>query len=179
MVLLISLGLLAGTLYLWRDPRVRRKFRELLDRVPLIGEWLLETELARWATMLSTLLLNGVDLIRGLHFARETVYLDRLYQRLGNVTKLVRTGKQLSEAISSQEIFTPTAISLIQVGEASGALAALLKSMADLYNNTAQQRMKRFLIMLEPISILFIGTVIGGIVAAIMLAITSVNQVSL
>ena len=51
--------------------------------------------------------------------------------------------------------------------------------MADLYANSGRQRMKRFLIMLEPIAILLIGGVIGGIVAAIMLAITSVNQVAL
>ena len=68
---------------------------------------------------------------------------------------------------------------MIQVGEASGELSKLLKSMADLYANSGRQRMKRFLIMLEPIAILLIGGVIGGIVAAIMLAITSVNQVAL
>lgn len=172
----------AGGVGLWvlmRRPSVQRKIRNWLDRVPLVGQWLLESELARWGSMLSTMLANGVDLIRGLQFARDAITFERLNQKLGQVTKQVRGGQSLSAAIASQEIFTPTAVSLIQVGEQSGELASLLKSMADLYANSGRQRMKRFLIMLEPIAILTIGGVIGGIVAAIMLAITSVNQVAL
>jgi general secretion pathway protein F len=180
-VLVIAVAVLTAgaVVYLARQPAVRRKVREWLDRAPLVGPWLLEAELARWGAMLSTMLANGVDLIRGLQFARDSVTLDRLNQKLGQVAKQVRGGQSLSMALASQEIFTPTAVSLIQVGEASGELASLLKSMSDLYSNSGQQRMKRFLIMLEPIAILLIGGVIGGIVAAIMLAITSVNQVAL
>jgi len=178
-VMLTAAALVVGGVYLSRDARFHKKVREWLDSVPLVGAWLLEAELARWGSMLSTMLANGVDLIRGLQFARESVSLDRLYQRLGQITKLVRSGQSLSAAIASQDIFTPTAVSLIQVGETSGSLAPLLKSMADLYANSGRQRMKRFLILMEPISILLIGGVIGGIVAAIMLAITSVNQVAL
>jgi len=170
---------IAAIVYLAQNPKFRRRFREWLDRVPLVGEWLLEAELARWGSMLSTMLANGVDLVRGLQFARDAVSLDRLYQKLGQISKMVRSGQSLSASIASQEIFTPTAVSLIQVGETSGELATLLKSMADLYANSGRQRMKRFLILLEPIAILLIGGVIGGIVAAIMLAITSVNQVTL
>ena len=179
--LLLVLTALAtvGLAYLSQNARFRRQFREWLDHVPLVGTWLLESELARWGAMLGTMMANGIDLIRGLQFARESVTLDRLSQRLGQVTKLVRAGHSLSAAIASQDIFTPTAISLIQVGETSGELSNLLKSMSELYAASGRQRMKRFLIMLEPIAILMIGGVIGGIVAAIMLAITSVNQVAL
>lgn len=179
LVIVLAALMIAGVLFLARQPKVRRMVREWLDRMPLVGPWLLESELARWGSMLSTLLSNGVDLIRGLQFARDSVELERLNQKLGQVSKLVRGGQSLSTAIASQEIFTPTAVSLIQVGETSGELASLLRSMADLYANSGRQRMKRFLIMLEPIAILLIGGFIGGIVAAIMLAITSVNQVAL
>ena len=91
----------------------------------------------------------------------------------------MRTGHSLSSAISSQQAFSKTALSLIQVGEESGELPSMLQSLAKLYEDTARQRMKRFLLMLEPAAILFIGVGIGGIVAAIMLAITSVNQVAI
>jgi general secretion pathway protein F len=178
-VFLTAIAMAVAAIYLAREPKVRRWFREVLDRTPLVGPWLFEAELARWGSMLSTLLSNGVDLIRALQFARDAVGLDRLYQKLGQISKMVRGGQSLSASIASQNVFTPTAVSLIQVGEASGELATLLKSMSDLYANSGRQRMKRFLIMLEPIAILAIGGVIGGIVAAIMLAITSVNQVSL
>ena len=93
--------------------------------------------------------------------------------------KLVRGGQSLSSAIASQHAFSDTALSLIQVGEESGELPTMLKSLASLYEDTARQRMKQFLLILEPAAILLIGIVVGGIVAAIMLAITSINQVAL
>ena len=130
--------------------------------------------------MLGTMLANGVDLIKGLQLARDTVSLDSLRDRLEQVTKLVRTGNSLSAAIASQHAFSDTALSLIQVGEESGQLPMMmLKSLAKLYEDITRQRMKQFLLMLEPAAILFVGIVVGGIVAAIMLAITSVNQVAI
>ena len=86
---------------------------------------------------------------------------------------------RLSAAIGAQQAFSDTALSLIQVGEESGELPTMLKSLAALYEDTSRQRMKQFLLFLEPCAILLIGIVVGGIVAAIMLAITSVNQVAL
>ena len=178
-LIVLAIGLGFGIWSLLRRPKVRQKIREWLDHMPLIGAWLLEAELARWGSMLSTMLANGIDLIRGLEFARESIGLESLKHKLAQVSKSVRGGQSLSSAVGNHDAFTATAVSLIQVGETSGQLDTLLKSMSDLYANSGRQRMKRFLIMLEPIAILLIGGFIGGIVAAIMLAITSVNQVAL
>jgi general secretion pathway protein F len=174
----IALGVVTGV-RLFRKPQTRARMREFMIGVPVIGEWLREAEIARWASMLSTMLANGVDLIKGLQLSRDTVTLESLQDRLDQATKLVRTGHSLSSAIASQHAFSDTALSLIQVGEESGQLPTMLGSLAKLYEDTARQRMKQFLLMLEPAAILFIGVVVGGIVAAIMLAITSVNQVAL
>jgi general secretion pathway protein F len=163
----------------FKSPARRAQVREFLGGLPLIGIWLKEAEVARWASMLGTMLANGVDLIKGLQLARDGVSLSGLRDRLDQATKLVRSGQSLSSAIASQQAFSDTALSLIQVGEESGELPTMLKSLATLYEDTARQRMKQFLLFLEPVAILFIGVVVGGIVAAIMLAITSVNQVAL
>src|SRR5581483_9843636 len=124
-------------------------------------------------------LANGVDLIKGLQLARDAVALESLRDRLEQVTKLVRTGHSLSSAIQAQQAFSDTALSLIQVGEESGELATMLRSLSTLYEDTSRQRMKQFLLLLEPAAILLIGVVVGGIVASIMLGITSINQVAL
>lgn len=162
-----------------QDAKRMAQVREIVSRLPLIGTWLRDAEVARWASMLGTMLRNGVDLIKGLTLAREAVNLESLRDRLDQATKLVRTGSSLSSAIASQSAFSETALSLIQVGEDSGELPSMLQSLSELYEDTARQRMKQFLLMLEPAAILFIGVFVGGIVAAIMLAITSVNQVTL
>ena len=129
--------------------------------------------------MLGTMLANGVDLIKGLQLARDGVSLESLRDRLDQAVKLVRNGQSLSAAMASQQAFSDSALSLIQVGEESGELPTMLKSLSTLYEDTARQRMKQFLLLLEPAAILLIGVVVGGIVAAIMLAITSVNQIAL
>jgi len=165
--------------YVFRDARRMAKLREFLGELPLIGVWLRDAEVARWASMLGTMLGNGVELIKALQLARDALALASLRDRLDQVTKLVRTGHSLSAAIESQRAFSDTALSLIQVGEESGELPTMLRSLATLYEDTARQRMKQFLLLLEPAAILFIGVVVGGIVAAIMLAITSINQVAL
>lgn len=180
--LLLLAGIGALVWFAWasfRNPARMARLREALAGLPLVGVWLKEAEVARWASMLGTMLANGVDLIKGLQLARDSVALAGLRDRLDQAAKLVRSGQSLSSAIASQQAFSDTALSLIQVGEDSGELPAMLKSLATLYEDTARQRMKQFLLFLEPVAILFIGIVVGGIVAAIMLAITSVNQVAL
>ena len=76
-------------------------------------------------------------------------------------------------------IFSNTALSLVKVGEESGELSQMLESLSNLYEDSGRQRMKKFLLILEPAAIILIGLVIGGIVTAIMLAITSINQINL
>lgn len=180
-VLILTLAGMAalGIWHIAQDAKRVAQVREIISRLPLIGIWLRDAEVARWASMLSTMLRNGVDLIKGLTLARDAINLDSLRDRLDQATKLVRTGHSLSSAIASQQAFSDTALSLIQVGEDSGELPSMLQSLSELYEDTARQRMKQFLLMLEPAAILFIGVFVGGIVAAIMLAITSVNQVTL
>ncbi len=178
-IFLIAAGLVWGAITIFRSQERMARLREFLAGLPLLGTWLKDAEVARWASMLSTMLSNGVDLIKGLQLARESVALDSLRDRLEQATKLVRSGHSLSAALASQQAFSDTAISLVQVGEESGELPTMLRSLATLYEDTGRQRMKQFLLMLEPIAILLIGVVVGGIVASIMLAITSVNQVAL
>ena len=179
LVTLLVASAIGSVWYTIKDPKRMAQLRERISRLPLIGQWFLEAETARWASMLGTMLGNGVSLITALGLARDAVTLGSLRDRLAQVTKLVRGGQSLSAAVSAQRALSGTAISLIQVGEDSGELPSMLRSLAKLYEDTGRQRMTRFLFLLEPAAILFIGVFVGGIVAAIMLAITSVNQVAL
>ncbi len=178
-VLLLAVALGASIAWATRNPAMRLRLRENVARLPLIGKWLQEADLATWASMLATMLENGVDLIKGLQLARDSVNLPVLARKLDQVSKLVRGGQPLSQSLASQGLFNSTAVSLIQVGEESGEMPTMLLSLATLYEELGRQRMKRFLLLLEPIAILSIGGIIGLIVAAIMLAITSVNQLAI
>ena len=177
----LGLVLLGAFCVAWaaRQPAIRDTIRQQLIYLPILGSWLKEAELARWSSMLSTMLRHGVDLIKALDLARNTMTIKTLRTRMEQVSKMVRAGKSLSAAMTEQDTFSDTALSLVQVGEDSGELSNMLKSLSTLYEDSGQQRMKRFLILLEPAAIIVIGIVIGGIVTAIMLAITSINQINL
>ena len=162
-----------------RNKEYMSALRERAAKMPLLGSWLLESDLARWAFMLGTMFANGVELTKALDLARDSVSLPSLRARLDQVSKMVRAGKSLSAAMAEQRAFNDTAVSRVQVGEESGQIDEMLRSLAKLYDDSGRQRMKQFLILLEPAAILLIGVVVGGIVAAIMLAITSINQVAL
>ncbi|MBY0510767.1 MAG: type II secretion system F family protein [Rhodospirillaceae bacterium] len=179
LLILFAAAVVAGVTWALRNKAFMSALRERAAKLPILGSWLLESDLARWAFMLGTMFANGVELTKSLDLARDSVSLPSLRVRLEQVSKMVRAGKSLSAAMAEQRAFNDTAVSLVQVGEESGRLDEMLRSLAKLYDDSGRQRMKQFLILLEPAAILLIGIVVGGIVAAIMLAITSINQVAL
>lgn len=179
LVFATTLGIAGFVTWAIKQPTIRDSVRQRLIYLPVFGAWLKEAELARWASMLGTMLRHGVDLVKALELARNTMTIRSIESRMDQIGKLVRTGKSLSAAMTDQDTFSDTALSLVQVGEDSGELAGMLESLAVLYEDSGRQRMKRFLLLLEPTAIIIIGVVIGGIVTSIMLAITSINQINL
>lgn len=176
----IGLGLLLIFLaYLFKNPAMQIKFREMLGKLPILGEWLIESETGRWSAMLGTLIENRVALLRALELAAEGVQLPSLKARLSLVSQHVRGGVTLSQALQDNDAITPTGHNLIRAGERAGELARMLKSLAQLYEETGRNRMKRLLLLIEPIAILVIGAVIGVIITGVILAITTVNQIKI
>jgi len=176
----IGLGLLLILIvYLFQNPVFQTKFREMLGRLPLFGEWLIESETGRWSAMLGTLIENRVALLRALELAAEGVQLPSLKARLSLVSQHVKSGVTLSQALQDNDAITPTGHNLIRAGERAGELARMLKSLAQLYEETGRNRMKRLLLLIEPIAILVIGAVIGVIITGVILAITTVNQIKI
>lgn len=164
--------------YTVSQPAWRAKVRDFSASLPLIGEWLMETETARWAAMLGTLLENKVSLLRALELASRSVTLLSLQARLKQVTKAVRGGIGLSQALQDNDALSPTGHNLIRAGERAGELAKMLKSLAKLLEESGRIRTKRLLILIEPAAILIIGAMIGVIITGIILAITSVNEIN-
>ena len=162
-----------------RMPGVRQSLLEGAARLPLLGAWWLESEVGRWSSTLAALLTGRVELIKALGLSADSVRLRFLRARLAAVTRSVKAGMTLSAALREHRALNPTGYDLVAVGEASGELPKLLAALARLYESTGRERMKRVLQLIEPLAIIVIGVVIGTIVTAIMLAITSVNDVPL
>ena len=178
----VGLGLalaVFGLVAFLRQPGVRQALAQGAARTPLIGTWLIEAEVGRWANTMASLLSGRVELIRALALAADSVRLGFLRARLGQVAKSVKAGMTLSNALREHRALNPTGYDLVAVGESSGELPTLLSALGKLYEATGRDRMKRVLQLIEPLAIIVIGVVIGTIVTAIMLAITSINEVPL
>ncbi|MBN8793583.1 MAG: type II secretion system F family protein [Stenotrophomonas nitritireducens] len=164
---------------LFKLPGFGARLFERAARLPVLGEWLIEAEVGRWASTLSALLSGKVELIRALNLAAASVRMGFLRDRLGAVAKSVKAGKSISVSLREHRALNDTGYDLVAVGEASGELPKLLAALGKLYETIGRDRMKRTLQLVEPLAIILIGVVVGTIMTAIILAITSVNDVRL
>lgn len=177
-VLLIVGGVVAWLVVTLRDPHKRARWLESLERLPVVGAWRVESESASWARVLATLLGNRVPLMDALDLARSSVIAPGRKARLEEVSRNVRSGVPLADALEEQQTLTATGYNLVRVGERSGELPAMLQSLARLCEESGRTRMKQFLALLEPVAILLIGGAIGVIMIGIILAITSANDIA-
>jgi general secretion pathway protein F len=175
----LALVLVAALVLLFRRPLVRARLRELAVRLPVLGHMLVEAEAGRWTAMLATLLQNRVPLVQSLSLARDSLLLESFKAQLAQVERAVRGGSGLGAALADYQIFDESLVNLINVGERSGRLADMLKSAANLAEQKGRDRIKRLMALLEPVSILVIGCMIGVIVISLFTAITSINNVPL
>lgn len=181
-IILVSIAFAAMVVmmvYAVMNKNARRVLIDVAAKIPLIRDWLFESEIAKWSAMLSTLLGSRVALLKALELTQRYIRVTSLKARLTYVHQSVKNGLNLADAMLEAGAITSMGFSLVQVGEKSGELPNMLRSLATLYINSVRNRTKRFLVLLEPIAIILIGVVIGLIMAGIILAITSVNNISL
>lgn len=162
-----------------RRERVRAALLEQAARWPLLGPWIEETDTASWAALLGALLAQGVPMLTALSLANATVRVGSRRTRLDEAARAVKGGSALSRALEQHAALGPTAYNLLRTGERAGRLPEMLKSLAGLYRRTGRERMKRVLLLIEPLAILVIGSAIGVIVLGIVLAITSAYDIPL
>ncbi len=166
-------------LTLFQRKSFRQKIFDILAEAPVIGGWIVESDTAKWASLMGTMLQSRVELVVALSMACEGVRVTRRRGRLEKTIMEVKSGGSLAEALENNSALTPTGYNLVRVGEASGQLAKMLSSLGKLYDESSRARMKQVLILIEPLAILVIGSVIGVLVLGVILAITSVNDVGL
>lgn len=175
----IPLGLwLVYRYFSWQMKRPERKrvWDGRLLRLGLLGDLLAKVEVARFARTLGTLLTNGLPLLHALSIVKETISNTVIADCLGTVREQLKAGQGLSKPLLSQGVFPPLAVHMIGVGEETGKLDGMLIRIADVYDREVSLAVKRMLALLEPVLILGLGLVIGGIILSILLAILKVNS---
>jgi general secretion pathway protein F len=176
----IAGGLLAigfGIRSYTRQGEGKVQWDQLKLRLALVGQLVRQMEIARFARTLGTLIQSGVPILQALQIVRETASNEIIARAIGEVHTGVKQGGSVSKTLQNQGIFPPLAIHMMTVGEETGKLDEMLMRVAETYEANLQTALKRFISLLEPMLILFMGLVIGFIVVSMLLAIFSINEI--
>ncbi|MEP7206401.1 MAG: type II secretion system F family protein [Casimicrobiaceae bacterium] len=159
-----------------RRPAVRRRWDGRILRMPLVGDLAVKVEMARFSRTLATLLANGVTLLTGLGIVKETLGNTVLAGALDGVIARLREGKGFGAPLAETGLYPRLATQMILVGEESGRLEEMLTRVAEVYDREVQISVKRFLAVLEPVLILSLAVMIGGIVFSILLGVMGMSE---
>ncbi len=149
----------------------RRVIDGLLLRAPVLGLILRKIAVARFCRTLSTLLASGVPILDGLDITARTAGNAIIEDAIQVTRKSIERGETIAGPLKETAVFPPMVVQMIGVGEATGALDAMLSKIADFYEEEVDVAVAGLLTLLEPVMIAFLGGVVGGIVIAMYLPI--------
>jgi general secretion pathway protein F len=161
----------------WSRPGTRSWLWEKGSTAPVLGRWMRHVELARWGSMLAVLLDHHVPLLEALAHSRNSLTGLQWRRKADLIVGDVRSGKSLADAMQAHHFVDAIGLNLIRVGERSGALPKTVASLAALHRASSEQSLKQFLVLLEPLTILMVSVLLGGIMISVMVAITSLTNV--
>jgi type IV pilus assembly protein PilC len=156
----------------YRDTAAGKKVTDsLLLKLPVFGNLLKKTAVARFTRTLGTMISSGVPILDALEIVAKTagnvVIEEIIYEVRGSIAE----GQTIAEPLSENDIFPGMVIQMIAVGEATGALDSMLEKIADFYDEEVDAAVAALTSMLEPLLMLFLGGSIGGLVIAMYLPI--------
>jgi type IV pilus assembly protein PilC len=180
--LAILVGVIAAIIGIkiwYGTPQGRYAIDATLLRAPLIGILLRKIAVARFTRTLGTLIASGVPILEGLDITAKTSGNAVVERALLKVRKALEEGKSLTEPLRETEVFPGMVTQMIGVGEQTGAMDAMLQKIADFYEDEVDAAVKDLLTALEPVMIVFLGIVVGGVVISMYLPLFSlIGQLS-
>lgn len=159
---------------LWaQTDRGKEQIEAIQRRLPIVGEIWTKYQVAQLGRVLSTLLVGGIPLVQALETAGESLGARTLKRALSLARQSVKEGQPLSGALQKTGVFPGLAIDMIEVGESTGALPAMLNSVAEFYEEDVNTRMTASLALIEPAIMLFMGVFVAFVLVALYLPIFS------
>jgi general secretion pathway protein F len=147
-------------------------------KIPILGDALRKAETARFARAMGTLVGNSVPLVQSIAIAGATLNNRKIAGSLHVVSQGVKRGEGIAGPMSRSGEFPPLASHLLSVGEETGRLDQMFGRMADIYEGDTRAAIKRFTALFEPLIILVMGIIVGALILSMLLAITSMNEIS-
>jgi type IV pilus assembly protein PilC len=161
----------------YRTERGRFAIDAFLLRAPVFGPLLRKASIARATRTLGTLVSSGVPILDALNITARTAGNKVVERALLNARASIRDGKTIAEPLIESGVFPPMVCQMTAVGETTGSLDAMLTKIADFYDDEVDNAVANLMSLLEPLVILYIGVVVGGLVVAMYLPIFKLGSV--
>jgi type IV pilus assembly protein PilC len=166
---LIGLAFLLKNYYKTSNGKLR--IDRILLKVPVLGDVLRKSAVSRFTRTLGTLISSGVSILDGLEITAKTAGNRVISDAIMASRSSIAGGDTIAGPLQKSQVFPPMVISMIAVGEQTGGLDEMLSKIADFYDEEVDAAVSGLLAMLEPLMIVFLGVVVGGMVVAMYLPI--------
>jgi type IV pilus assembly protein PilC len=173
LVLVAIAGFVIGIKVWYGTTQGRMVLDSIILRLPVLGILMRKIAVARFTRTLGTLIASGVPILEGLDITAKTAGNAVVEKSLQQVRKSLEEGKTLTEPLKDSAVFPGMVTQMISVGEQTGAMDAMLQKIADFYEEEVDAAVKDLLTALEPIMIVFLGVVVGGVVISMYMPLFS------
>jgi len=176
-IVAILIGLILTVRYYYKTEIGHLQIDSFLLKMPIFGTLIKKQAIARFARTLSTLLSSGVNILDALEITAGTTGNKLVENAVLRSRTSIAQGESIAEPLSKEKaLFPPMVVQMITIGEQTGGLDEMLSKVADFYDNEVDQAVENLMNALEPIVILLLGGVIGGMVMAMYLPIFKMAQ---
>jgi general secretion pathway protein F len=159
-----------------KTPAGKRRVDAFALKMPMVNQLVKYVEVARFSRTMGTLIHSGVPILQAMTLVRQIIANSLVAESIDAVRSRVKEGDTLSAPLSQLTVFPPLAVQMISVGEETGKLDVMLLKVADNYEKSVRNIIKRMVNFLEPAMILIMGLVVGFIVISMLMAVFSMNE---
>jgi type IV pilus assembly protein PilC len=176
---LAAVPVLAGVAlhYAYKTEPGRLWIDRTLLRVPIFGQLIRKSAVARFTRTLGTLVSSGVPILDALAITARTAGNKVVERAILTARSSISSGRTIADPLTESKVFPPMVCQMISVGEATGALDSMLQKIADFYEDEVDNTVANLMSLMEPAVILFLGVVIGGLVVSMYLPIFQLGSV--
>jgi type IV pilus assembly protein PilC len=174
----LAIGLVLVVALVWRWKKTDRGAEQIdavMLRLPLFGDIWLKYQVASFSRMLSTLLAGGLPLVPSLETAGTSMSSRRIVNGIVETAARVREGQTLSGSLEQQKMFPDLSVEMIEVGESTGALPAMLNSVAEFYEEDVQTALGAAMALIEPVILIIMAVFVGGVLISLYMPIFSIG----
>jgi len=171
LLILIIIGIVWAIRTYYKTPDGHKRIDQMLLNAPILGDLLRKSAVSRFTRTLGTLISSGVSILDGLEITAKTAGNRVIHDAVMESRNSIAGGETIAGPLEKSKVFPPMVISMIAVGEQTGGLDEMLSKIADFYDEEVDVAVSALLSLMEPVMIVVLGVIVGGMVVAMYLPI--------